>query len=92
MLESTAKKLEVKPTVATVYSQTRFSSSAYVQWERLANSYSLFIEAMKQESVSMRDEEDPLQYQILGQVGCGCLLKLEIQVQDIFPNFHILQF
>ena len=69
MLESTAKRLEVKPTVATVYSQTRFSSSAYVQWERLANSYKLFIEAMKQGSASMNDEDDPIQYQVLGQVG-----------------------
>ena len=69
MLESTAKRLGVKPTVATVYSQTRFSSSAYVQWERLANSYKLFIEAMKQGSASMNDEDDPIQYQVLGQVG-----------------------
>ena len=69
MLESTAKRLEVKPTVATFYSQTRFSSSAYVQWERLANSYKLFIEAMKQGSASMNDEDDPIQYQVLGQVG-----------------------
>ena len=69
MLESTAKRLGVEPTIATVYSQTRFSSSAYVQWERLANSYKLFIEAMKQGSASMNDEDDPIQYQVLGQVG-----------------------
>ncbi len=68
ILESTAKQLDVKATVATTYSQTRFSSSAFVQWERLANSYKLFVEAMNQASTAMQDELDSLRYQILGEV------------------------
>lgn len=55
--------------MATVYSQTRFSSSAYVQWQRLVNSYKLFAEAMTQASTAMGNELDPLQYQVRGQVS-----------------------
>ncbi|CAB3982584.1 Hypothetical predicted protein [Paramuricea clavata] len=66
ILESTAKQLNVKPTVATVYSQTRFASSAYVQWQRIVDSYKLFAEAMAQASNAMENELDPLQYQVRG--------------------------
>jgi hypothetical protein len=76
ILESTARQLDVKPTVATVYSQTRFASSAYVQWERVVKSYKLFAEAMTYASSAMEDEDHPLRYQVKGQVGifayCTC--------------------
>jgi hypothetical protein len=47
ILEATAKQLEVKPTVSTTYSQTRFASLAYVQWQCLVKSYKLFTAALK---------------------------------------------
>ena len=68
VLESTAKQLNVKPTVATLYSQTRFASSAYVQWQRIVDSYKLFAEAMAHASNAMENELDPLQYQVRGHV------------------------
>ena len=68
ILEATAKHLEVKPTVSTSYSQTRFASSAYVQWQRLVQSYRLFTTAMKNAAPALSDELHPLQYQVLGQV------------------------
>ena len=39
ILESTAKMLKTRATVSTVYSHTRFTSSAFVQWRRLIQSY-----------------------------------------------------
>ena len=40
ILESTASLMETKPTVATTYSDTRFASSAFIQWRRLVSSLS----------------------------------------------------
>ena len=61
--------LKSKATVATVYSQTRFSSSAYVQWKQLVSSFGLFVDTLCGTSGDkMLDEDDPLQYTIKGQV------------------------
>ena len=55
--------------MAAVYSQTRFSSSAFVQWKRLYKSYRLFVEALTEASDEMTNEDSPLQYKAQGQVG-----------------------
>ena len=55
-------------TVAATYSQTRFASSAYVQWTHLAKSYKLLVSAAEEASDLMLDENNPLQYKIKGQV------------------------
>ena len=68
ILESTASQLDVKPTVSTTYSQTRFASSAFVQWQRLVKSYKLFTMALKNATPALSDEQHQLQNQVLGQV------------------------
>eukprot|EP00794_Sanderia_malayensis_P001913 gene1913-2171_t len=67
ILESTAKELDVKATVAATYSQTRFASSAFVQWQRLVKSFKLFAKSLEKASSSVTDELNPLRYQVLGQ-------------------------
>ncbi len=68
ILEATAKQLDVTQTVATTYSQTRFASSAYVQWQRIVKSFKLFATSLKNATPTATDELHPLQYQVLGQV------------------------
>ncbi len=74
ILEATAQQLHVKPTVATTYSQTRFASSAYVQWQRLVKSYKLFATSLRNASNYIAEESHPLRYQVLGQVKIMTLL------------------
>ena len=68
ILEATAKQLDVTPTVATTYSQTRFASSSYVQWQRIVKSFKLFATSLKNATPTATDELHPLQYQVLEQV------------------------
>lgn len=71
-LESSASHLGVTAGVAGTYSQTRFASSAFVQWQRLAKSYKVFASALKNAAPAvMMNEQHPLQYQCLGQVKIG---------------------
>eukprot|EP00794_Sanderia_malayensis_P020912 gene20912-22966_t len=67
ILEATAKQLGVRATVAMTYFQTRFASSAYVQWTRLVKSHKLFISALKEASDAMSNDTHPLQYKVKGQ-------------------------
>ncbi len=94
-MEATAKKLDVKPTVATTYSQTRFASSAYVQWQRLVKSFKLFAISIINASTNLAEESSPLRYQVLGQVKmikfpdlAHCFKRVQYYSRKIFLLLH----